>query len=178
MKKIQLFFLFFFVLAAPWAFSLASASQTDAQATIQNLEALVQSMNNLSRMISATREVMKGADGIGREKELKARLDEFQMKLQVMEGSFEQLSAGMGVDALQKEKEAGVDWNREFTEFLAPIMSQVKKMLWKRLWVRKNPSPAHFKNCWNSFFKAGDETCFWRFWRLPSSGAVCITCIN
>ena len=72
MKKIQLFFLFFFVLAAPWTFSLASASQTDTQVTIQNLEALVQSMNNLSRMISATREVMKGPNGIGREKELKA----------------------------------------------------------------------------------------------------------
>ncbi len=128
MKKIQFFFLFFFVLAAPWTFSLASAAQTDAQATIQNLETLVQSMNNLSRMISATREVMKGPNGIGREKELKARLDEFQIKFQVIEGSFEQLSAGMGLDALQKEKEAGVDWNRELTQFLAPIMSQVKKM--------------------------------------------------
>lgn len=128
MRKIQLFFLFFFVLAAPWTFSLASAAQTDDHTTIQNLEALVRSMNNLSRMISATREVMKGPNGIGRENELKARLDEFQIKLQVMEGSFEQLSAGMGLNALQKEKEAGVDWNRELTEFLAPIMSQVKKM--------------------------------------------------
>ena len=128
MRKIQLFFLFFFVLAAPWTFSLASVAQTDEQATIENLEALVQSMNNLSRMISATREVMNGPDGVGREKELKARLDKFQMKLKVMEGSFEQLSAGMGLDALQKEKEAGVDWNREFTEFLAPIMNQVKKV--------------------------------------------------
>ena len=128
MKKIQLFFLIFFVLVAPWTFSLASAAQTDEHATIENLEALVQSMNNLSRMISATREVMKGPNGIGREKELKARLDEFQIKLQVMEGSFEQLSAGMGLDALRKEKEAGVDWNRELTQFLAPIMSQIKKM--------------------------------------------------
>ena len=94
MKKFHLFFLSFFVLATLWASSLASASQTDAQATIQNLESLVQSMSNLSRMISATREVMTGPDGAGREEELKARLDEFQIKLQVMEGSFERLSAG------------------------------------------------------------------------------------
>ena len=59
-------------------FLIASAAQTDAQATIQNLETLVQSMNNLSRMISATREVMKGPDGIGREKELKARWMNFR----------------------------------------------------------------------------------------------------
>ena len=128
MKKFHLFFLSFFVLATLWASSLASASQTDAQATIQNLESLVQSMSNLSRMISATREVMTGPDGAGREKELKARLDEFQIKLQVMEGSFERLSAGIGLDALQQEEETGLDWNREFTQFLAPIMSQVRKM--------------------------------------------------
>ncbi|MBW2708106.1 MAG: hypothetical protein JRD04_02295 [Deltaproteobacteria bacterium] len=128
MKKNQLFFLSFLVLAAPLFFSSASAAQTDAQATTEILETLVQSMNNLSRMISATRDVMKSPDGIGREKELQARLDEFQTKLQVIESSFEQLSAGIGLDALQKKEEAGVNWNRELTEFLAPIMTQVKKM--------------------------------------------------
>ena len=128
MKKLPLFFLFFFVLAAPWALQPVSASQMDGQSTIQSLEAMVQSMNNLSRMISATREVMNGPNGIGREKELKARLDELQAKLQVMEGSFEQLSAGMGLDALHQEKKEDVDWNRELAEFLAPIMNEIKKM--------------------------------------------------
>lgn len=128
MKRIQLFILFFFILAGPYPYSSAFASQTDAQVSIQNLEALVQSMNNLSRMISATQDVMKSSDGIGREKELRAQLGELQTKLQVMEGSFEQLSAGMGLDALKKEKQTGVDWNRELTDFLAPIMSQVRKM--------------------------------------------------
>ncbi|OQY44992.1 MAG: hypothetical protein B6240_09455 [Desulfobacteraceae bacterium 4572_87] len=79
-------------------------------------------------MISATREVMEGPGGVGRERELKARLNELQMKLQVMEGSFEQLSAGVGLDAFVREKERGMDWNREMAEFLAPIMSEVKKM--------------------------------------------------
>ena len=128
MKRIQLFILFFFILAGPYPYSSAFASQTDAQVSIQNLESLVQSMNNLSRMISATQDVMKSSDGIGREKELRAQLGELQTKLQVMEGSFEQLSAGMGLDALKKEKQTGVDWNRELTDFLAPIMSQVRKM--------------------------------------------------
>ena len=128
MKRIQLFFLLFFLLAAPWTLSSAFASETSTQNSIQNLEALVQSMTNLSRMISATREVMAGPGGVGRERELKARLNELQMKLQVMEGSFEQLSAGIGLDALDKEKEAGVDWNRELSDFLAPIMREVKKM--------------------------------------------------
>jgi hypothetical protein len=128
MKRIQLFFLLFFLLAAPWTLSSAFASETSTQNTIQNLEALVQSMTNLSRMISATREVMAGPGGVGRERELKVRLNELQMKLQVMEGSFEQLSAGIGLDALDKEKETGVDWNRELSDFLAPIMREVKKM--------------------------------------------------
>ncbi len=128
MKRIQLFILFFFILAGPYPYSSAFASQTDAQVSIQNLEALVQSMNNLSRMISATQDVMKSSDGIGREKELRAQLGELQTKLQVMEGSFEQLSAGMGLDALKKEKQTGVDWNRDLADFLAPIMSQVRKM--------------------------------------------------
>ena len=128
MKKIQLFILFFFILAGPYPYSSAFASQTDAQVSIQNLESLVQSMNNLSRMISATQDVMKSSDGIGREKELRAQLGELQTKLQVMEGSFEQLSAGMGLDALKKEKQTGVDWNRDLADFLAPIMSQVRKM--------------------------------------------------
>ena len=128
MKRIQLFILFFFILAGPYPYSSAFASQTDAQVSIQNLESLVQSMNNLSRMISATQDVMKSSDGIGREKELRAQLGELQTKLQVMEGSFEQLSAGMGLDALKKEKQTGVDWNRDLADFLAPIMSQVRKM--------------------------------------------------
>ena len=128
MKRIQLFFLLFFLLAAPWTLSSAFASETSTQNSIQNLEALVQSMTNLSRMISATREVMTGPGGAGRERELKARLNELQMKLQVMEGSFEQLSAGIGLDALDKEKETGVDWNRELADFLGPIMREVKKM--------------------------------------------------
>jgi Na+/phosphate symporter len=38
------------------------------------------------------------------------------------------LSAGMGLDALHQEKKVDVDWNRELTEFLAPIMNEVKKM--------------------------------------------------
>jgi len=123
----QLFFLIFFLPAVPWTFPPVFASETSAQNTIQNLETLVQSMNNLSRMISATREVMKSLDGIGREKELEVQLDELQVKLQVMEGSFEQLSTGIGLHALRKEKEADVDWNRELAEFLAPIMNEVKK---------------------------------------------------
>jgi len=128
MKRFQLFLLFFFLLVAPWPSQMGSASQTSEQNTIQSLEAMVQSMNNLSRMISATREVMDGPNGIGREKELKARLDELEMKLQVMEGSFEQLSAGMGLDALHQEKKQDIDWNRELAEFLAPIMNELKKM--------------------------------------------------
>ncbi len=128
MNRIRFFLLCLFVLSAPFNFSLASASQPDGHNTIQSLEAMVQSMNNLSRMISATREVMNGPNGIGREKELKARLDELLMKMQVMEGSFEQLSAGMGLDALHKEKEEDIDWNRELAEFLAPIMNELKKM--------------------------------------------------
>jgi len=128
LKKIQIFCLVLIALAAPWALQPVLAAQIDSQETIQDLEGLVQSMNNLSRMISATREVMRGPNGVGREKELKARLDELQAKRQVMEGSFEQLSAGVGLDALQKEKETGVDWNRELADFLAPIMSEVRKM--------------------------------------------------
>ena len=128
MKRTQILFLIFFIPAATWFFQPAFASETSAQNTVRDLEALVQSMTNLSRMISATREVMSGPGGVGRERELKARLDELQMKLQVMEGNFEQLSAGLGLDALKKEKETGVDWNRELAEFLAPIMREVKKM--------------------------------------------------
>ncbi|EFK06891.1 conserved domain protein [delta proteobacterium NaphS2] len=128
MKRIHLFFFMFFILTVPGTFSLGAEPQWETKGAIENLERLVQSMSNLSRMISATREVMKGPNGIGREKELKARLDELQMKLQVMEGSFERLSAGIGLDALHKEKEAEVDWNRELAEFLSPIMSEIKKM--------------------------------------------------
>ena len=128
MKRIHLFFLMFFILTVPGTFSLGAEPQLETKGAIEKLERLVQSMSNLSRMISATREVMKGPNGIGREKELKARLDELQMKLQVMEGSFERLSAGIGLDALHKEKEAEVDWNRELAEFLSPIMSEIKKM--------------------------------------------------
>lgn len=128
MKKIQIFCLALMSLAAPWALQPVLAAQTDSPETIQDLEGLVQSMNNLSRMISATREVMRGPNGVGRERELKIRLDELQAKLQIMEGSFEQLSAGVGLDALQKEKETGVDWNRELADFLAPIMTEVRKM--------------------------------------------------
>lgn len=130
MKKITLFvlFLLFFVLTAPLPFSPALASETDAQTTIRNLETLVQSMNNLSRMISATREVMQGPDGIGREKELRSRMDELEMKMQVMEGSFERLSAGVSLGTLEEEKDKGVNWNRELAEFLGPLMNEVKKM--------------------------------------------------
>ena len=128
MKRIHIIFFIFFILTVPGTSLLAKDSQSETKDTVENLEKLVQSMSNLSRMISATREVMKGPNGIGREKELKFRLDELQMKLQVMEGSFERLSAGIGLDALHQEKEADVDWNRELAEFLSPIMGEIKKM--------------------------------------------------
>ena len=123
-----LFVLLFFVWAVPFPFLPATASDVDTQTTIRNLEELVQSMSNLSRMISATREVMQGPDGIGREKELRSKVDEFNMKLRVMEGSFERLSAGVGLRTLEEDKGQEVNWNRELTEFLAPLMSEVKKM--------------------------------------------------
>ncbi len=128
MKRTKWFFLILFILFTPWTFALAADVTPETLPDIENLESLIQSMNNLQRIILATQEVMEGPGGEGREKELKTRLDQLQMKLQVMERSFERLSAGMAVDALLKGKEAPVDWNRELAEFLSPIMSEIKKM--------------------------------------------------
>jgi hypothetical protein len=117
-----------FLLFLAGFFIPGAAAAMDTQKSVLELESMVQSMAHYSRMIDATREVMAGSEGIGREKELGEKLSELQLKLQVMERSFEQLSAGMGIDALQQEKDTGIDWNRELAEFLAPIVTELKKM--------------------------------------------------
>ena len=129
MKKYSCFIsCLIFLLFLAGFFIPGTAAATDAQKSVLELESMVQSMAHYSRMIDATREVMAGPEGAGREKELGEKLSELQLKLQVMERSFEQLSAGMGLDALQQEKDTGIDWNRELAEFLAPIMTELKKM--------------------------------------------------
>ena len=117
-----LFFLF------PAARAADSPSDTDTGKKIEELDTLLQTSKNLSRMISATREVLQGPQGQGREKELQAKIDELTARLKETENSIDQLSAGVDMGVFQQGVKRDVDWSTELREMLEPLIREMKKM--------------------------------------------------
>ena len=117
--------LFFFFSAAQAA---DSPSDPGVKKKIEELDSLLETSKNLSRMISATREVLQSPQGQGREKELRAKIDELTAKLLETETSLDQLSSGVDMDVFHKEVERNVDWGTELREMLEPLIREMKKM--------------------------------------------------
>jgi len=97
--------LFLFFLAFQTDCAAAVHSEGDYKANISNLESLLQSINSLSRMISATQEVLHSPQGTGREQELRSQINELTRKLGEAEANFARLAADVDLSAFQgKEK--------------------------------------------------------------------------
>ncbi len=129
MKK-RLFFLlpllllFLFLQTQLWA----AYPEIDYKASVSNLESLLQSINNLSRMISATQEVLHSAKGVGREQELRLQINELTRKLRQAEANFDRLSANADLSAFQEKEKREVDWNQELTELIGPLIAAMKRV--------------------------------------------------
>ncbi len=89
---------------------------------------MLQTSKNLSRMISATREVLQSPQGQGREKELQAKIDELRSKLKETETRLDQLSAGVDLGVFHEQGERKVDWGTELREMLEPLIREMKRM--------------------------------------------------
>lgn len=122
----SLFFLHF-AFAPTWVFA-TPASPPSESAKIEELESLLYSIKNLQRMISANQDVLNKPGAIGREAELREKINELNKKLDETRADFERLSTGVASKALKAEKEREVNWNRELTELLGPLMNEAKKM--------------------------------------------------
>ncbi len=121
-----------FFLCLLFVFSAAqaetSASNADIQKKVENLESLLQNAKSLSRMIAATREVLQSPQGMGRENELRARIEDLTEKLAETETSLDRLSSGVDLGVFQEEVKQEVDWSRELREMLEPLIREIKKM--------------------------------------------------
>lgn len=130
MKRHTIFLLFslFLLFGASWIQAADESSSPVDNRKIEELESLLYSMKNLQRMISATQEVLQQPQGVGREAELRAAIDELNTKLKETTSDFERLSAGVDFAALEDREQKEVNWKQELTALLGPLMSEAKKM--------------------------------------------------
>ena len=98
------------------------------QERIKNLESLLKSMNDISEKIAANQEILQSSRGLGREQELKSRINGLSLKLKGLEESFNQLSTEVDSSTFETEKKKTLDWNMEFTELFGPVIKELKKM--------------------------------------------------
>ena len=120
--------LFLFFLAFQTDCAAAVHSEGDYKANISNLESLLQSINSLSRMISATQEVLHSPQGTGREQELRSQINELTRKLGEAEANFARLAADVDLSAFQGKEKRKLEWNQELTELLGPVITAMKKV--------------------------------------------------
>ena len=130
MKKLLFLplFLIFAVCALQMPCAVTAQPDTDYQAKIRNLESLLQTINNLSKMISATQEVLESPKGIGREQELRSQINTLTRNLRESEDSFARLCTNVDMSAFQEKEKAKIVWSQELTELLGPVISELKKV--------------------------------------------------
>ncbi len=105
-----------------------SPADADTEKKIEELETLLQTSRNLSRMISATREVLQSPQGQGRDKELQAKIDELKSKLMETETRLDQLSTGVDMGVFHEEGGRNSDWSMELREMLEPLIREMQRM--------------------------------------------------
>jgi hypothetical protein len=120
--------LLFTVSALQMTCAVAAQSDTNYQAKIGNLESLLQTINNLSRMISATQEVLHSPKGIGREQELRSQINTLTRNLRESEDSFARLCTNVDLSTFQEKEKTKIEWSQELTELLGPVISELKKV--------------------------------------------------
>lgn len=118
-----------------WAFGMSGAhvaASTSGEepytATIQDLEALLRSVNNLKRMLTATQAVLRTPEAVGREAELRSKIEELSQKIAEMEASFERLSTGVDPGALKEEVKEEINLHQQLTELLIPLFREIKRI--------------------------------------------------
>ncbi|MFO7599061.1 MAG: hypothetical protein R6X27_04540 [Candidatus Desulfacyla sp.] len=128
-RWVPMLFLSLWVFALPSAHVAATVTDNGASAAkIQELETLLQSINNTRRIISATQDLLKRPEAVGRESELQAGLADLSQKLNEMEISFERLSTGVDPQTFTEGKKEEMSWHQELTELIRPLVREVKKM--------------------------------------------------
>ena len=130
MKKFGIFWVSFLFLlfVAPWVQAAEPSAGPKSRPKIEELETLLYSIQNLERMTSAMQEVLQKPQSAGREAELRARINELRGKLKETRSDFERLSTGVDSFTPKAESQKEVNWNRELSELLGPLMSEAKKM--------------------------------------------------
>ena len=98
------------------------------QVQITSLQLLLKSIDQASKEITAIQEILQSPRGIGREQELRSRINDLSLKLKGVEETFNQLSTGVDSRVFKAEKKEGFNWNLELTELLGPVIKELKKM--------------------------------------------------
>jgi hypothetical protein len=128
-RSLLILFLCTWVFALPTAHIAATVTDDGAYAAkIEDLDSLLQSINNTKRIISATQDLLKRPEAVGRESELQARLADLSQKLREMEVGFERLSTGVDPLPFTEEKGEEISWHQELTDLLSPLVREVKKV--------------------------------------------------
>lgn len=128
-KSLYIFLVFLFSSLSIHPLQASPPSDKEVyQERIKNLESLLQSMNDIAEKIVASQEILQSSRGLGREQELKSRINGLSLKLKGLEESFNQLSTEVDFRVFEMEKKKTLDWNMEFTELFGPVINELKKM--------------------------------------------------
>lgn len=117
-----------FTLSIHMPYAAPVDDQGEYKERIRTLGSLLESIKDVSERIAATQRILQGPQGLGREKRLRAQIEELGLKLKDMEETFNQLATDVDLRAFQAKKKAEVDWEQELKELLGPVLREVKKV--------------------------------------------------
>lgn len=105
-----------------------SADEDGLNRRIVSLEMLMRSIANVSGEIEKLQGVLQGTGGIGREQELRERINALSIKKDDLEATFNQLATNVETGKVDDEKKTGLDLKQEMKELLSPAVRELKKL--------------------------------------------------
>ena len=101
----------------------------DPQVEINNtLLGLADSIDSLRSAIKDREKMVKSASTPSQREELEAEIDALMAAVRERQKNFEQVAAGVDLDALSARQTDSLDWSSDLKELLSPILTELKKL--------------------------------------------------
>jgi len=103
-------------------------SEEDLKNRVVSLEMLLRSIDHVSVEIEGVQGILQGSGGLGREQELREKINALSLKKDDLEATFAQLATNVETRNMEDEKKAGLDLKQEMKELLSPAFRELKKL--------------------------------------------------
>ncbi len=128
MRRLLLVFLLSMVFCLHLVHAESQPGPRYYQERIRTLQTLLDSIDDVSKAIVETQQILQSPRGLGREQGLRANIEELSTKLKDMEETFSQLATDVDWRSFKEKKRVELDWKSELEDLLGPVLREVKKM--------------------------------------------------